>query len=78
MMSAANGRASAVQVVLHVARIEVIEQIENAQSYFHLVLLAAERELKFPQHLKIEGIELPESLRVARTDEVAQLWFTTE
>src|ERR1700757_2145228 len=65
--------ARAVQIVLYVSRIEAIEQVEHAQSHFHLVFLAAKRDSQFLKCLKIDGIEAPESLGIARADKVARL-----
>ena len=47
-------KAAAVQIVLYVSRIEVIEQIENSQPYFEFALLAAKRQSQFFEGLNVE------------------------
>src|SRR6266576_302464 len=63
----------AVQVVLHVSWIEVIEQVEHTEPDLYAALLATEGHSEFPEHLKIERIELSKVLLVARTDKFTQL-----
>jgi len=61
--------AWAVQVVLYVPRIGVIEQVEDAQSDFHLPLLG-KGEPELSVCLKIEGVEVAKAVIVSGADEI--------
>ena len=65
--------AVTVQVVLHVSRIEMIEQVEHSQPNFHRVLFTAQGQSEFLQHLNIGRIEAPEALVITWADKVAPL-----
>ncbi len=73
----------AVEVVLHVARVPVVGNIENGNTHPALVLLSAERDLDSFRHQQIERHQPGEaSAVVARSDEVLILieqreWETT-
>jgi hypothetical protein len=62
----------AIQVVLHVSRIGVIEQVEDAESDFHLPLLG-KGEPELSVSLKIEGVKVAKALIVSRADKLACL-----
>ena len=64
----------AIQVVLHVSRIGVIEQVENAESDFHLPLLG-KGEPELPVSLKIEGVKAAKAVVVSRTDKLARFVY---
>src|SRR6266481_2131613 len=55
--------AGAIQVVLYVSRIEMIQEIEDAQPHFEFAFLG-EGESKFFEHLNIERVESAEALIV--------------
>jgi len=61
---------TAVQVVLYVSRIGMIEQVEYPESHFHRVLLTAKGQPELPEHLKVEGIKAPDSLVIPGTYEL--------
>src|ERR1700685_533837 len=62
--------AGAVQVVLNVPRIGVMEKVEHSKPQLHGVLLAVKGQPEVPKHLKVERIKPWESLIVSRTAEV--------
>src|SRR5258706_9345155 len=62
--------AEAVQILLHVAIVGVIEQVEHSKPQLHGVLLAVKGHPEAPEHLKIELIKPWESLIVSRTDDI--------
>ena len=64
----------AIQVVLHVSRISVIEQVEHAQSDFHLPLLA-KREPELSVCLEIEGVEAAKVMIVSWADKLARFVY---
>src|SRR5712675_898007 len=59
-----------VQIILHVSRIRVVEQVVDAKPHFHLAFLARERYSEFLEYLQVEGPEAGESFVVPRADEV--------
>src|SRR6266566_6245713 len=63
--------AIAVDIVLHFARIEMIQDVEHAES--HLGVLVDERKLDPLLHLQIDGSERRKALAVARSDVLALL-----
>jgi len=65
----------AVEVVLDVPRVEVIEQIENTESNAALISLCGKRERYRPGYLHVEGIEAAIA-RSRGADEVAGLVAT--
>src|SRR5713101_3013349 len=67
--------AAAVQVVLYVPGIEVIEKVEHAKPDFYRVFLPAKRQLDFLQRLKVKGIEPPKSPIIPWPHKLAQLVF---
>ena len=62
--------AWAIQVVLHISRIGVIEQVEDAQSDFHLPLLR-KGEPELSVCLKIERVEVAKATIVSWADKLA-------
>lgn len=68
-------KAIAVQVVLNIAGIKMVEQVEDAESQLHGVFLAAEWNLEFSEHLKIERIEFGVPLVVSWTDKISLLVY---
>ena len=67
-------KAGAVQVVLHISRICMIEQVEHAESDFHLPLLG-KGEPELSVCLKIEGAKVAKALIVSRADKLASLVY---
>jgi hypothetical protein len=66
--------AWAVQVVLHVSRIGVIEQVEDAQSDFHLSLLG-KGEPELSVCLKIKGVEAAKAMIISWADKLARFVY---
>src|SRR4029077_811842 len=64
----------AVQVVLHVSGIGVIEQVEDAQSDFHLPLLG-KGEPELSVCLEIEGVEAAKAMIVSWSDKLARFIY---
>ena len=67
-------KAWAVQVVLHISRIGVIEQVEDAQSDFHLPLLG-KGEPELSVCLKIEGVIVAKATIVSWADKLARFVY---
>ena len=66
--------AWAVQVVLYVPRIGVIEQVEDAQSDFHLPLLG-KGEPELSVCLEIERVEAAKAMIISWTDKLARFVY---
>ena len=64
----------AIQVVLHISRIGVIEQVEHAQSDFHLPLFG-KGEPELSVCLEIEGVEAAKAMVVSRADKLARFVY---
>ena len=64
----------AIQVVLHVSRIGVIEQVENAESDFHLPLLG-KGEPELSVCLKIEGVKVAKAMIISWADKLARFVY---
>ena len=67
--------AWAVQVVVYISRIGVIEQVEHAQSDFHLPLLLGKGEPELSVCLNIEGVEVAKALIVSWADKLARFVY---
>ena len=64
----------AIQIALHVSRIGMIEQVEHAQSDFHLPLLGKGKP-ELSVCLEIERAEAAKTMVVSRTDELARFVY---